>query len=314
MQGFLLTRIGHGAVVLLVVSAVTFAIINLAPGGPSVLIDPALTPEQVELLRARLGLDEPIPVRYVRWLGTTLSGDLGSSLRNHRPVAEMIVERVPATLLLSGTALLISLGLGIPLGVLAAWRRNSWIDHLATLLSSIGVSIPVFWFGLMLILLFAVQLNVLPASGMTTPGDGSLADVASHLLLPAIVLGTFSLAEVTRYTRASVLSVLAEDYVRTARGKGASERRILWMHAVRNALVPIVTVVGLLLPRLVGGAPLTETVFSWPGLGRLAVDGAFQRDYPLVMAVTLVMSVAVVGMNLVVDLVYPVVDPRIRVR
>ena len=309
----ILHRILHALLVLLVVSLITFGLIMTAPGGPSILLDPDLTPADRACLRQDLGLDQPAPVQYLKWVGNAVYGDLGRSLVQKRKVAEMIGERVPATTVLAGAGLVLTLLVGIPLGVVAATRPGSLVDRVATIACGVGMAIPGFWFGIMLIILFAVWLRLLPSAGMYTPGlSGTPADLLRHLVMPTLVLATFSLPQVTLFTRASLIETLRQDFVRTARAKGLDRRRILYRHALRNSLIPVLTIIGLLVPRLVGGAVITETVFAWPGMGRLSADAAFGRDYPLIMGITLVMSVVVIVSNLLTDIAYTVVDPRIR--
>lgn len=299
----------------LVVTMVTFALINSAPGGPSILLDPNMSPADTERLRTVYGLDRPVPEQYVRWLGQLVRGNLGFSLGVGRPVAELISSALPATLILSGSALALSLLLAIPLGILAAVKRGSWFDQLITSLSFMGLSLPVFWYGLMLIILFSVLLSWLPAGGMYTPGkEGSFPDLIAHLLLPTITLATVNLAQLLRYTRSAMLGVLKQDYVRTARAKGVNERNVVTKHAFRTAMIPVLTLVGILIPRLVGGAAVTESVFSWPGMGRLAIAAAFRQDYPTIMGITLLVSIIVVISNLTVDLLYARLDPRVTYR
>jgi peptide/nickel transport system permease protein len=314
MQRFLIGRVLQACGVLFVVSVITFALIHSAPGGPAILLQPDLTREQIRELRAEMGLEDPIAVQYARWLGNVVQGKLGRSLSQGLPVTTLIADRLPATMLLSGAALLVTLGLGIPLGVLSAVKRNGVVDYLVTGFAFLGMSIPVFWFGILLIILFSVQLGLLPSAGMYSLGEPfSVADRLQYLVMPTAVLAFANLAQITRYTSSSMLGVLAEDYVRTARAKGLGERAVLLGHVLRAALVPVVTVIGLLLPRLVGGAAITEAIFAWPGMGRLAVDSAIQRDYPLIMGITLMISAVVILSNLVVDVVYGWIDPRIRV-
>ncbi len=309
----ILRRALHALLVLLVVSLITFGLIMAAPGGPAILLDPNLTPEDRVRLRQEMGLDAPAHVQYLRWVTHAGRGDLGRSLVQKRPVREMIAERVPATAILAGAGLLLTLGLGIPLGVVAATRPRSLFDRAATLGAGVGVAIPGFWFGIMLIILCAVWLRLLPSAGMSAPGGSEdLKDLALHLVMPTVVLATFSLPQVILFTRASLLETLRQDYVRTARAKGLDERPVLFRHALRNALIPVITIIGLLLPRLVGGAVITETVFAWPGMGRLSADAAFGRDYPLIMGITMVVSVVVILSNLLADMAYTLVDPRIR--
>jgi len=298
---------------MLVVVTATFLLVHLAPGGPAILLDPALDPADAEILRTRLGLDRPLIEQYWRWLADVVRLDFGSSFTFDRPVIGLILERLPATMLLGGVSLLFALAIAFPLGIISAKYRSSWIDQLSSMVTLAGISIPNFWLGIVLILIFSVYLGVLPSSGMSTPGRPvSVVDVAQHLFMPALVLGLATMASIAKYTRSSVLGVLKQDYVRTARAKGLKERLVLTRHALKNALIPVVTVIGLWLPRMVGGAVVTETIFSWPGMGRLAISAAFQRDYPIILGVTLVVSTVVVFTNLLVDLVYGYLDPRIR--
>jgi peptide/nickel transport system permease protein len=303
----------QGAIVLLFVSAITFLLVNLAPGGPSSLMRMDATPEQRAALSKRLGLDDPIPVRYMQWLAGAVRGDLGTSLSSSEPVAFRIGQRLPNTLLLAGTALVVSILVGIPLGVIAALRRNSVPDFLVALVSVMGLSVPAFWLGIILILILSVNLNWLPSSGIATTGnDGDLGDRLVHLLMPAIVLSTTVLPYVVRFTRSALLDVLGQEYVRTATAKGLSRVRVVYGHALRNALVPVISIIGTLVPRLVGGSVVTEAVFGWPGMGRLAVEAANGRDYPLIVGITVIVSVVVVVSSLVVDMAYTWLDPRIR--
>jgi peptide/nickel transport system permease protein len=307
-------RIVESTALILVITMATFALISSAPGGPSILLDPNMTPEDTERLRALYGLDRPVYEQYFRWLWQVLQGNLGFSLGVGRPVAELIAGALPATLLLSGLALLVAVLVAVPLGIVAAVRRNSWIDRTLTTVSFFGLSLPVFWYGLMLIIIFAVILRWLPAGGMFTPGQASLLDLALHLILPVIALSTSLMAELVRYTRSAMIGVLRQDYVRTARAKGLAEKVVITRHAFRTAMIPVVTLLGLLIPRLIGGAAVTETVFTWPGMGRLAVSAAFNQDFPTIMGITLVISVTVVLSNLIVDLLYAKLDPRVSYR
>ncbi len=312
MTAYLLRRLVHAIALFLLISAIVFGLIHAAPGGPMLLIQPGITAEQAAEMRSAFGLDAPIPLQYVRWLGNALRGQFGSSLTYGQPVVDVVRERLPNTLALGGAALVIGLLVAVPVGVLSAVRRNSAVDHLGTLVAFVGMSIPVFWLGLLLIILFAVVLRWLPSSGMLELGAPfSIRALFAHLVLPAVALSTTITAPLTRYVRSSLLAVLTERYIETARAKGLRESRVVLRHALGNALIPVVTVVGLQLPRLVGGAAITESVFAWPGIGRLAVEGAFQRDYPMVMAVTLMVSATVVASNLAVDLLYGWLDPRI---
>ncbi len=313
MLRYLIRRLLQTAGLLLVVSLVVFALVTQAPGGPSILLDRNMGAEEMARMRAILGLDQPLHVQYVRWLGQVLRGNLGVSYQAGLPVLEIIGQMLPNTLILSAAALALSLIVAIPAGVVSAARPYTALDHTVTFLCFFGISVPVFWYGLMLIVLFAIVLGWLPAGGMQTIGEArSLVDLTRHLILPAVVLGTANMALFARYTRSSTMAVLRADYVRTARSKGLEERAVLYRHALRNALITIVTVIGLQLPRLVGGAAITETVFAWPGMGSLAVRAAFERDYPMIMGITLVISFVVAASNLLVDMVYVYLDPRIR--
>lgn len=311
MTLYVLRRLTESLALILIITIFTFILINSAPGGPSILLDPNMSPEDAQRLREVYGLNRPIHEQYVRWLAQILQGNLGFSLGVGRPVSELIGSALPATLLLSGAALLFSILVAIPLGIIAAVKRNTWIDQTITLISFFGLSLPVFWYGLMLIVFFSVMLPWLPAGGMRTPGDDSFVDLALHLLLPTLTLGTSNMAQLVRYTRSAMLGVLTQDYVRTARSKGVAEGAVIFRHAFRTALIPVVTLLGLLIPRLVGGAAVTESVFSWPGMGRLAVSAAFNQDYPTIMGITLIISVVVIITNLVVDLLYARLDPRV---
>lgn len=315
MRRYLIRRLAQGAVVLFVVSAVVFAIVHAAPGGPALLNNPDVDPKMAKEMEKQLGLDDPIPVQYARWLGNALRGNLGRSYQHSLGTAELLWARIPNTLLLSGTALLLAVVLAVPLGMISAVYRYSALDYAATVTAFVGVSIPVFWLAILLIIVFSVTLGWLPSSGMLTVGvPFSMRDRLLHLLMPSIVLATFPLAQLTRYVRSSMVDALAQDYVRTARAKGLPECSVLGRHALRNALIPMVTVLGVLTPRLLGGAVVTETIFAWPGLGRLAVEAAVTRDYPVILGATLLVSALVVLSNLITDFLYVVIDPRIALR
>jgi peptide/nickel transport system permease protein len=276
-------------------------------------MDPELDPETARQVEQNLGLDQPVHVQYLLWLSGLMHGELGHSLVSRRPVLSLVLERLPATLLLSAAALSLSIGVGITLGIIAARNYNSAVDHLATVGSFIGLAMPNFWFGIMLIFFFAVQLGWFPSSGMYSIGaDFSLRDRIDHLVLPSLVLSTSALPQITRYMRSSMLEVLFQEYIRTARSKGLSEYRVMFSHALRNAIIPVLTIIGLLLPRLAGGAVIVETIFGWPGMGRLAVTSALNRDFPVILGVTLLISAFVVLSNLLVDILYAYIDPRIR--
>jgi peptide/nickel transport system permease protein len=296
------------------VSVVVFLVLHLAPGDPAeVMLGSQATREDLTRLRAEFGLDQPLHVQYGRWIGRLVQGDLGRSLWMKRPVLLEVLGRFKATLLLTGTALVLSTLGGIALGVLSATRPNSLLDRASAVASLFGASMPVFWLGIVLMVIFSLWLGWLPASGMWAPyGGGDLADLARHLVLPALTLAAASVTIVARLTRSTMLDVLGQDYVRTARAKGLREGRVVTRHALKNAMIPIITVVGVQAGYLLGGAVLTETVFAWPGVGSLMVQGILARDVPLVQGCVLVVALSFVLINLAVDVLYAYLDPRIR--
>lgn len=311
---YLIGRLISSLVVLFMVVSLTFVLIQVAPGGLSILMDPNMPAAEVERLSRNLGLDRPPHLQYLSWLRNVVQGDLGASLSyGGRPVREMIFNRIPPTVLLGASAAGLSLLLGIPLGIYAARNQNRWGDQLIGFFTFLGLATPNFWLGILMIVLFSVQLGWLPASGVRTIGmPFDLGDRILHLLMPALVLATGTLAELVRYTRSSWLGVMKMDYVQVARAKGVSERSVHYRHVMKNALIPVLTVFGVSLSRLVGGSAIVETLFSWPGVGQLAVDAALRRDTPLILGITIVVSLAVVLSNLLIDLIYPLLDPRIR--
>ena len=313
MSNYILRRIVSTIPVLLGASLVIFLLIHLVPGDPAIaLAGPDAKAEELETIRRRMALDQPLHVQYLGYLTRLVQGDLGRSYYYKDDIGGLILRTMPATLELSAVALAISLLVAIPVGVLSATRRNSWIDHASMALAVVGVSIPVFWLGIMLIFIFAVELDWLPASGRGGPlwTLGGL----EHVVLPAIALGSIMMASTTRLTRAAMLEVLNEDYVRTARAKGLREWAVVSRHGLRNALIPVVTNVGLQIGGLLAGSFLTETVFAWPGIGRLSVDAMFRRDYPLVQGTMLMVVCFFILVNLIVDLIYATLDPRISYR
>jgi peptide/nickel transport system permease protein len=307
-------RLLHLVPVLLGVSVVVFLVLHLAPGDPAdVMLGAQATAEERARLRADLGLDDPLAVQYGRWLAHVLRGDLGRSLWTRRPVLDEVIDRFKATLVLTGTGLLLSTVVGITLGVASAARPDSVLDRASAVASLFGASMPVFWLGIVLMVVFALWLGWLPASGMSAPyGGGGAADLLGHLVLPAVTIAAASTTIVARLTRSTMLDVLGQDYVRTARAKGVAERGVLARHGLANAMIPIVTMVGVQAGYLLGGAVLTETVFAWPGVGTLMVQGILQRDVPLVQGCVLVVALTFVLVNLAVDLLYAWLDPRIR--
>ena len=318
--------------VLLCVSMLVFGFVRLIPGDPAlVMLGERATPENVARVREQLGLNKPVYEQYLTFLGNALHGDLGRSILRQEPVTQEIIRRFPATIELALAALLFAIAVGIPAGVISAVRRGSWFDSSSMLVALTGVSMPIFWLGLMLIYLFAVVLHLLPTGGRLDAGT-QLAPITNlvlvdsllrgnmpvfiqglrHLLLPALALATIPMAIIARMTRSSMLEVLGQDYIRTAQAKGLMARTVVVRHALRNAWLPIITVVGLQVGILLSGAILTETIFSWPGIGRWLVDAIYARDYPIVQGVTLVIALIFVVVNLSVDILYALVDPRIR--
>jgi peptide/nickel transport system permease protein len=302
-----------GALVIVFASALTFFFVNLAPGGPAQVMRFDVTAEQRDALIKRMGLDKPVTQRYVEWVAGAVHGDLGTSLLTDEPVTQRIGERLPNTLTLAGAALLLSIALGIPIGLIQALRRGHAIDHVLSLFSALGLAVPVFWLGIVVILVFAVSLRVLPSAGVTGIATDTLVDRLQHLVLPAVVLATTVLPTVVRFMRSAAIEVLHEDYIRTATSKGLAPRVVVTRHALRNALIPVVSAVGALVPRLLGGAVVTEQVFSWPGMGRLALEAAQGRDYPLITGLTVVIAAVAVATSLLVDIAYTRIDPRVRI-
>ncbi len=314
MARFVLHRLVATIPVLLLVTAGVFTLIHLTPGDPiDAMMAESVDASVKERLRRDLGLDRPLYVQYAAWMGRLLQGDLGRSIRNQEPVIENVSRRIRPSLQLAALAMLVSLVVALPLGVLSAAKRNTPIDGAGTTFALFGICMPNFLLALLLIFVFGVRLRWLPISGYVDPLEEPLAGLRS-LALPAITLGLALAAVVTRTLRSSMLEALAEDYVRTARAKGLSERQVVVGHALKNALIPVVTVIGLQLGTLIGGAVITEYVFALPGVGRLVVDAVFARDYPLVQGVVLLIAVGFILSNLLVDLLYGWVDPRIRHR
>lgn len=311
---YVLNRILSAVPLLVGVSIIIFAILHLAPGDPlDVYADnPAVTREALDNIRVSLGLDKPLPEQYVRWFTSFLQGNWGYSIRTNRPAFSEALSRLPATLVLSGTAFLIALLTALPLGIISAIKRYSAVDHVATLFSFLGISMPIFWLALMVQLLFAVELRWLPSAGLMTIGDGSLANRLEHLILPAFVLSLAYIAGWSRYIRSSMIEVLSLDYVRTARAKGVHEQRVVYRHALKNAVIPVVTVIALDFAGLFSGAVITETVFAWPGLGRLFIESMNGRDYPVLLGLLMFSSFMLIGINLLTDLLYSLLDPRVR--
>ncbi|WP_187505922.1 dipeptide ABC transporter permease DppB [Pantoea agglomerans] len=336
MLQFILRRLGLVIPTFIGITLLTFAFVHMIPGDPVLIMagERGISPERHAQLMALLGLDQPLWKQYLNYINGVLHGDLGISLKSRIPVWDEFVPRFKATLELGICAMIFAVAIGIPVGVMAAVKRGSIFDHTAVGISLTGYSMPIFWWGIMLIMLVSVQLNLTPVSGRVgdtvflddtmpltgfmlidtffwgEPGD--LHDAVMHMILPAIVLGTIPLAVIVRMTRSAMLEVLGEDYIRTARAKGLTRMRVIVVHALRNAMLPVVTVIGLQVGTLLAGAILTETIFSWPGLGRWLIEALQRRDYPVVQGGVLLTAVLIIVVNLLVDLLYGVVNPRIR--
>jgi peptide/nickel transport system permease protein len=318
--------------VLLGVSLVVFVMVRAIPGDPAqTLLGQTATPEQVQQLRAQLGLDQPLPTQYLLFLRDAVTGDLGSSLVTGRPVTTELLDRFPATLELALTALIFATVIGIPVGVIAAVRQYSLVDKITSVVALTGVSMPIFWLAMVLVVIFTVNLELLPFPGrvgnditftsytglylldtLITFNPAAFWDVLKHLILPAIALGTIPMAVIMRMTRSSMLEVMGEDYVRTARAKGVVPWRVVFRHALRNAMLPTVTVIGLQSGLIIGGAVITETIFGWGGIGQVALDSIYRRDYAMIQGVVLYGATVFVLVNLLVDILYAVLDPRVR--
>lgn len=319
MVTFIARRTLHAAVLVFITVTATFLFLHLAPGDPlNRYFSPDIDPQVMASIRDRLGLDEPVPVQYLHWIGSFVRGDFGVSISEHRPVADMLKETIPRTLQLTILALILEVILGLGLGMLAAVRRYSLRDRVLTIVFLLLYSIPSFYLAYLLITFFCLKFPVLPAGGMTSlhAQSSGLITVAgdrfSHLVLPVFVLGFGSAAGLARYMRGSVLDAVGQEYIRTARAKGLEDNRIYWLHALKNALPPVLTVVGLSFPFLLGGSVIIEKIFAWPGMGRLIVDSIFARDYPVVLAANFIGACMVIAGSLLADVACAVVDPRIR--
>ena len=314
MPQYLLNRLGQSAVVLVLVSLIGFIVLNLAPGGPmsQFAMNPGMSQAELDRIAESLGLKRPLMVQYLDWFSRLFVGDWGHSFRDGRPVLSVIAGHLPATLLLMGTSTLLSIIIGTWVGVLGAVRRYSIFDTLATVGAMVALSIPTFWFGLVAIFFFSLELGWLPAGNMYTIGDQTLGDYAAHLVLPVLVLALVNVAIWSRYMRSATLDVIDQDFVRTARAKGVPYRRVLTHHVIRNALLPMITLAGLQIPTILGGALVTETVFTWPGMGRLFLDSLGYSDYPVIMGILMFSAILVLLGNLLADLLIGVADPRVR--
>jgi peptide/nickel transport system permease protein len=313
MTQYIIRRLIHSIFIVWGCATLVFFMLRAIPGDPVVqMLGPEYTPEAAEALRHKVGLDQPIYIQYVKWFGNMLTGDLGRSIASPEPVMDAIKTGLPKTLSLAALSFLIAVAIAIPAGVAAALKRNGAVDYLASLLAFFGVSMPGFWFGIILILIFAVKLQWLPAIGYAEIGEDGVMEWLKHLILPSLAIGTGYAAILMRFVRSGLLEVLGSDYVRTARAKGVHERHVVMRHALRNSLVPVVTIAGIQLALLLSGTVVIETVFSIRGLGRILVGAIFDRDYPIVQGVILLVTVVFVFANLIVDILYTFLDPRIH--
>ncbi|GAU82719.1 ABC transporter permease [Bosea sp. BIWAKO-01] len=315
MTGYLLRRLLQMLPVLFLASFAIFAMIYAVPGGPvAVLVGENASPEEIAATIARYGLDRPMLIQYFDWLGQAVRGDFGLSLHSRQPVLALIGERLPATLQLAFAAILVALAVGIPVAVASAARPNSWLDRLLSGWSALALGVPTFWLGILLILLFAVELRWLPSASRYVPLWEAPVDALRSLMLPALTLGIYVSGIFARFLRASLIGEAKQDYVRTARAKGLPESRVVGLHIMRNALLPFVTIVGLMMANFIGGAVVTEAVFTYPGLGRLVIQAISTRDYPLIQGCIMVILVGYMLVNLIIDLLYAWIDPRIEYR
>jgi len=318
VQNYVIRRLLQSIPLLIGITLITFIIMQMAPGDPmSALMSPDIPPEVMEARRAQLGLDRPVHVQYLAWLTELLQGNLGYAIRSGRPVFEMIVERLPATFLLTVSSLVFAYVIAIPLGIISGLRQHSAVDYVLTFFAFLGISTPSFFLGIILVYVFAINLSLLPTSGHQTVGAdlsgmAVYLDRLKYLVLPMLALGSRFLAQAIRFMRSSILDVLSQDYVRTARSKGLPERTVVYKHALRNAMLPVITLLGITLPLLFGGAVVIETVFAWPGIGRLGVNAILSREYPVLMGINLFIACMVLMGNLLADVLYAFVDPRIQ--
>ncbi|MCT4631513.1 MAG: ABC transporter permease [Firmicutes bacterium] len=318
MFNYTIKRLLQSLIVLLGVTIVIFSLIHMAPGDPLIQsMDPSVSAEVREEMLTDMGYYDPIYVQYGKWLGRAITGDLGFSIKFKKPVADVIMEYLPNTILLGVSSLILSIAIAIPAGIVSATKKNSITDYIVTFFSFLGLSIPAFFFGLLLIKWFAYDLEIFPVSGMISIGEnyvglGRYIDILRHLILPAIVLALLQTATLMRYTRSSMIEVIDQDYIRTARAKGVREKVVIRKHAFRNALISIITIITMQIPFLFSGAVLTETIFVWPGIGRINYNAIIGRDYPLIMGIMLLLAVIILLSNFLADIMYAVADPRIR--
>lgn len=305
-------RIVSAIPVMLIVAVIVFLLLRLSPGDPAtIMAGDSATPEAIQALRVQMGLDQPLPVQFLSWIGGIVQGDFGQSILSRMPVSALIADRLEPSLVLALCTIVLTVIVAVPLGALAAWRHNSWVDRLVMALSVLGFSIPAFVMGYLLMLFFAMKFGLLPVQGYVSPFADPI-ESARHLVLPSVTLALVFMALIARVTRSSLLEVLNQDFVRTAKAKGNPAFRTLWRHALPNAAVPIITVIGVGIAMLISGVVVTESVFNIPGIGRLTIDAILARDYPVVQGLMLLFAVIYVGVNLLIDIAYIVVDPRIR--
>lgn len=318
MTKYIFKRILIAIGVLFGVSVIIFSLVHMQPGNPyTSMIDPTVPPEVIKEMLTKIGYYDPIHIKYIKWISRALRGDLGYSIQYGQPVLQVINSRIWNTVLLSSFALIISTILGIIIGIISAIKKNTLFDYVTTVFSFIGISIPAFFFGLLLIKIFAFDFPILPVSGMKTLGEDytgikNALDVLKHMILPGLVLALLQSAAFVRYTRSSMLEVLDKDYIRTARAKGLTKKKSILKHGVKNALIPLVTIICMQIPFIFSGALLTETIFVWPGIGRLNYDAVLNRDYPLIMGILMILSIIILLSNLLADILYAVIDPRIK--
>jgi peptide/nickel transport system permease protein len=315
MLQYIVKRLLQAVPLLIGVSIIGFAMMHLAPGGPLAIytLNPTITAQDIERIKHVFGLDQPLYIQYLKWAAGMFTGNWGNTFFGGRPVLDVIMERVPATLLLMGSGMSVAMVIGMLIGILGAVKRYSVFDYLATTGAMVTLSFPTFWFGLMMIFVFSLQLGWLPSGGMFTLGDDEdLLDLLEHLILPTVVLALVLVAQWSRYTRSSFLEVIHQDYIRTARSKGISGSRILFRHAFPNAVAPLIALAGIQLPWLFSGALVTETIFGWPGMGRLFVDSLTMKEYPVLMGMVMLTAMTVVMGNLLADVLNALIDPRIR--
>ncbi len=316
MASYIIRRLIQSIIVILIVTIFVFVGMRLLPGDPIfMLFSPNqlqnFTPEQIAQIRAEAGLDKPLIVQYFEWLGNVFKGDLGKSILNKRPITIDLAKRIPVTAHIGILAFLVSIIIGVPAGIISAIRRGTWLDTIVTTIANLGITVPIFWLGIMMIWLFAVNLHWLPAMGYTSPFT-DFVQSTRQLIMPVFCDAIFAISANARLARSSMLEVFRQDYIRTAWSKGLTERRVIMKHALKNSLIPIITMAGMGVSAIIGGSVLIEQVFNIPGMGRLAIDSLFQYDYPYVQGITLIMTTAIVATNLLVDLSYGLLDPRVR--